>query len=80
MLSGHSAAQYIKQLCKCTSGSGFIRLQMLNFERNLNLSRGPKTVLIRLARFLLEALSIMNGNKEEILSLSVKGMVSTRKL
>ena len=37
---------------------GFIGPQILNFERSLSLSRGPKAVLFRLAIFLLEALII----------------------
>jgi len=41
-------------------GSGFIGPQILNFERSLSLSRGPKEVLFRLAKFLLEALLIVD--------------------
>ena len=54
MLSGHSAAQEIKHLLKYTSG--FIGPKILNFERSFSLSRGPKAVLFRLAKFLSEAL------------------------
>jgi len=32
--------------------------QILNFERSLSLSPGPKAVLFRLAKFILEALTI----------------------
>ena len=34
----------------------FIGPQIPNFERSLSLSRGPKPVLFRLAKFLLDAL------------------------
>ena len=36
----------------------FIEPQILNFERSLNLPRGPKAVLFRIAKFLLETLLI----------------------
>ena len=54
MLSGHCAAQELTHLWKFTNG--FIGLQILNFERSLNLPRGPKAVSFRLAKFLLDAL------------------------
>jgi hypothetical protein len=39
--------------------SGYFAAQKKsNFERRLSLSRGPKAVLLRLAKFLLEALRI----------------------
>jgi len=43
--------------------SGFNGHQIFNFERNLNLSRGPKAFLFRLAKFLLEALVIYTSFK-----------------
>jgi len=37
--------------------SGFIEPQVLNFERSLSLSPGPKAVMFRLAKFLLVAVA-----------------------
>ena len=51
MLSGHSAVQEIKHLWKFTSG--FIGLQILNFERSLSLSPGPESNLVPPCKYLL---------------------------
>ena len=51
MLSGHSAVQEIKHLWKFTSG--FIGLQILNFERSLSLSPGPEINLVPPCKYLL---------------------------
>jgi hypothetical protein len=63
MLSGHSAAQEIKHLCKFTSGC--IGPQIVNFERSLSLSPGPKAVLFRIAKFLSEALLLAVDSCDE---------------
>jgi len=44
MLSGHSAAQKIKQFWKATSG--FIGPQLLDLEESLDLSPGPQSCLV----------------------------------
>jgi len=46
MLSEHPAAQVIKHIAKLTTG--FIGPQILNFERNLNLSLGPQSSFVPL--------------------------------
>ena len=51
MLSGHSAVQEIKHLWKFTSG--FIELQILNFERSLSLSPGPESNFVPPCKYLL---------------------------
>jgi len=51
MLSGHSSTPEIKNLWKFTCG--LIRPQILNLERSLSLSQGPKPVFFRLAKFIL---------------------------
>ena len=45
--------------------SGFIGPQILNFDRSLRLSPGPKAVLFPLAKFLLEALSRLMCTQED---------------
>jgi len=56
MLSGHSAAQEIKHLCKFTSG--FIGPQIVNFERSLSLFQGPQSSLVPLYK------ASLGGHKE----------------